>query len=135
MVDEFEQRLRDASARFGWSDESQSAAQSHADLRAREAFDRVQRGESLPRFEYKRAYNGADVDRIRLHRQPKTSRCATTRSDIAVPRQLSHDLRQVLARNAELIRHRFHSETALWRARKAHERSKTVVGEAGEAHG
>ncbi len=51
--------------RFGWSDESQAAAQAHADLRVREAFDRVQRGEQLPRFEYKRAYNGAEGVPIR----------------------------------------------------------------------
>ncbi len=51
--------------RFGWSDESQAAAQRHADQRAQEAFDRVQRGEALPRFEYKRAYNGAEGVPIR----------------------------------------------------------------------
>ena len=34
--------------RWGWSDESQEAAQAHADARAREALDRVLAGEALP---------------------------------------------------------------------------------------
>ncbi len=51
--------------RFGWSDESQEAAQGRADLRAREAFDRITSGESLPRVEPKRAYNGAEGVPIR----------------------------------------------------------------------
>lgn len=45
--------------RFGWSDLSQEDAQTHAEARVREAFDRVQSGEKLPRREYKRPYNGA----------------------------------------------------------------------------
>jgi hypothetical protein len=46
--------------RFGWSDESQAAAQAHADERARDAFERVQRGETDKRYERKVDYNGAD---------------------------------------------------------------------------
>lgn len=46
--------------RFGWSDESQEAAQAHADQRAREAFDRVKAGEDLRRFEQKTKYGGLD---------------------------------------------------------------------------
>jgi hypothetical protein len=51
--------------RFGWSDDSQGAAQAHADLRAREAFDRITSGETLPRVEPRRAYNGAEGVPIR----------------------------------------------------------------------
>lgn len=46
--------------RFGWSDESQDAAQAHADARAREVLARVVAGEALPRREHKVAYNGAE---------------------------------------------------------------------------
>lgn len=46
--------------RFGWSDESQDAAQAHADARTREALDRLMAGEALPRREHKVAYNGAE---------------------------------------------------------------------------
>lgn len=51
--------------RFGWSDTSPEDAQSHADGRAREAFDRIASGEKLPRREPKRAYNGAEGVPIR----------------------------------------------------------------------
>lgn len=51
--------------RFGWSDESQEAAQASADARAREALDRVISGEKLPRRERKVAYNGAEGVPIR----------------------------------------------------------------------
>lgn len=51
--------------RFGWSDESQAAAQAHADERTREAMARFKAGETRERFEYKRAYNGAEGVPIR----------------------------------------------------------------------
>jgi hypothetical protein len=51
--------------RFGWSDESQSAAQAHADARAREALAKVLSGETLERREPKMPYNGAEGVPIR----------------------------------------------------------------------
>src|SRR3954471_3589110 len=51
--------------RFGWSDESQAAAQAIADARAREALARILSGETLPRRELKRAYNGSEGVPIR----------------------------------------------------------------------
>ena len=45
--------------RFGWSDDSQAAAQAHADERTREAFGRIAAGEALERRERKVGYNGA----------------------------------------------------------------------------
>ena len=46
--------------RFGWSDESEAAAQAHADERAKEAMARAQRGEKVRRIDHKVAYNGAE---------------------------------------------------------------------------
>ena len=46
--------------RFGWSDVSPEEAQRHADDRVRDAFDKIARGEELPRREKKVRYNGAD---------------------------------------------------------------------------
>ncbi|HEY1066209.1 MAG TPA: hypothetical protein VGE52_08875, partial [Pirellulales bacterium] len=51
--------------RFGWSDESQEAAQRHADQRAQEALNRIWHGEKLARRERKLAYNGAQGVPIR----------------------------------------------------------------------
>ena len=51
--------------RFGWSDISQEDAQRHADERTTEAFERIARGEKLPRREPKVRYNGADGVPIR----------------------------------------------------------------------
>jgi hypothetical protein len=51
--------------RFGWSDESQAAAQAIADARAREALARILSGETLPRRDLKRAYNGSEGVPIR----------------------------------------------------------------------
>ena len=51
--------------RYGWSDDSPLAAQSHADQRTREAFERIVKGEKLNRRERKLAYNGADGVPIR----------------------------------------------------------------------
>lgn len=51
--------------RFGWSDESQAAAQSHADQRAQEALQRQLSGENLPQREQRVPYNGADGMPIR----------------------------------------------------------------------
>lgn len=45
--------------RWGWSDLSQADAQSLADLRVKDAFDRLVAGEKLPRTEPKVPYNGA----------------------------------------------------------------------------
>jgi hypothetical protein len=67
-----EARLRDRIAgrqvtirRWGWSDESQAAAQTHAESRAREALERKRTGEDVQRREQKVAYNGADGFPIR----------------------------------------------------------------------
>lgn len=51
--------------RFGWSDLSPEAAQSHAEQRAREAIERVLNGEKLPRREPRVLYNGAEGVPIR----------------------------------------------------------------------
>jgi len=51
--------------RYGWSDESERAAQAHADARAREAFARIVAGEALPRRDPKVPYNGAEGVPIR----------------------------------------------------------------------
>ena len=51
--------------RFGWSDASQAAAQSHADERARESLERILAGQSLNRREPKVPYNGAEGVPIR----------------------------------------------------------------------
>ena len=46
--------------RFGWSDESQEAAQRHAEERAAEAMARIESGEDLRRIDRKMVYGGAD---------------------------------------------------------------------------
>jgi hypothetical protein len=51
--------------RFGWSDESQGAAQALADARVHEAITRVISGEKLPRRERKVPYNGSEGVPIR----------------------------------------------------------------------
>lgn len=51
--------------RFGWSDESQAAAQAHADARVREAHARIVAGEPLVKREPKVPYNGAEGMPIR----------------------------------------------------------------------
>jgi len=51
--------------RYGWSLISQAEAQAMADARAKAAHERVMAGETLPRFEPKVAYNGADGVPIR----------------------------------------------------------------------
>jgi hypothetical protein len=51
--------------RFGWSDASIEDAQAHADLRVREALDRLLAGETLPRRERRIAYNGSEGVPIR----------------------------------------------------------------------
>jgi hypothetical protein len=45
--------------RFGWSDESQEDAQANADQRAREALASIAAGQTAPRRDLKRAYNGS----------------------------------------------------------------------------
>lgn len=51
--------------RFGWSDQSQAAAQAHAEARVAEAMQRVLAGEALPKREPKVGYNGAEGVPIR----------------------------------------------------------------------
>ncbi|MGQ5521677.1 hypothetical protein ACUHMQ_00290 [Chitinimonas sp. PSY-7] len=51
--------------RFGWSDTGLAEAQAHAELRAKEALQRLIAGEKLPRRELKKPYNGADGVPIR----------------------------------------------------------------------
>lgn len=51
--------------RFGWSDVSLEDAQSHAERRVREAFDRAMAGESVPKRERRVAYNGSEGVPIR----------------------------------------------------------------------
>jgi hypothetical protein len=51
--------------RFGWSDLDDQDAQTNAESRAREAFDRIAAGESLPRRERKVPYNSAEGVPIR----------------------------------------------------------------------
>lgn len=51
--------------RWGWSDDSQAAAQAMADQRAADAMARLVAGETIPRRELKRAYNGAEGVPIR----------------------------------------------------------------------
>lgn len=46
--------------RFGWSDESQEAAQTHADARVREAMEQVLAGKETRRRDHKISYNGAE---------------------------------------------------------------------------
>lgn len=52
-------------SRWGWSDESVTDAQRHADERTREAFERILAGDDAPRREPKAAYNGAEGVPIR----------------------------------------------------------------------
>ena len=51
--------------RFGWSNESQAAAQALAEQRAQDAFERILSGEDLKRREGRAGYNGADGVPIR----------------------------------------------------------------------
>lgn len=51
--------------RFGWSDESQEAAQAHADERTLAALKEIAAGEMVGKYEPKVAYNGADGVPIR----------------------------------------------------------------------
>jgi hypothetical protein len=51
--------------RFGWSDESQAAAQAHADERVQAAMERALLGEKLPKRDPNVPYNGADGIPIR----------------------------------------------------------------------
>ena len=60
-----ERRRQITVRRFGWSDIGQDEAQAHADVRVREAFERVLAGEKLPRRERRAAYSGADGVPIR----------------------------------------------------------------------
>lgn len=46
--------------RFGWSDESEAAAQAHARQRAEDAIARARAGETVRRVDHKLAYNGAE---------------------------------------------------------------------------
>lgn len=46
--------------RFGWSNDTQEAADAHAEMRAQEALERCIAGEKLSRIEVKRGYNGSE---------------------------------------------------------------------------
>ena len=66
--------------RFGWSDESQAAAQSHADQRAQEALQNQLNGAKLPPRERRVAYNGADGMPIREEILAKHGKTVITRN-------------------------------------------------------
>jgi hypothetical protein len=66
--------------RFGWSDISQKDAQRHANQRVRQAFDRIARGEPLPKRERKVRYNGADGLPIREQILERFDDCIITRN-------------------------------------------------------
>ncbi|MBP7252652.1 MAG: hypothetical protein KBA75_04110 [Alphaproteobacteria bacterium] len=66
--------------RFGWSDESQASAQSHADQRAQEALQRQLNGAKLPPRERRVAYNGADGMPIREEILAKHGKAIITRN-------------------------------------------------------
>lgn len=66
--------------RFGWSDESQQAAQDHANRRAEDALQRILRGENLSRRERKVRYNGANGHPIREQILERYEDCVVTRN-------------------------------------------------------
>lgn len=66
--------------RFGWSDESQAAAQAHADARAAEALEKALAGKAIARRELKVPYNGADGLPIREEIVSKRGECVVTRN-------------------------------------------------------
>ncbi|MCH7316089.1 hypothetical protein [Acinetobacter sp. ANC 3882] len=51
--------------RFGWSDQSLEAAQTHAEQRVAEAIERIKAGENIRRIDHKVPYNGAEGVPIR----------------------------------------------------------------------
>ena len=66
--------------RFGWSDESQQAAQAHAQKRVNEALDLVSSGEKPPRRELKRSYNGSEGVPIREEILGRMDKAVLTRN-------------------------------------------------------
>lgn len=66
--------------RFGWSDKSEADAQQHADERVKDAFERIVRGEALPRRERKVRYNGDDGLPIREEVVDRTGDSIVTRN-------------------------------------------------------
>jgi hypothetical protein len=66
--------------RFGWSDESQAAAQAHADARTAEALARVIAGVEFERREPKIPYNGAEGMPIREEIVSRHGDCVITRN-------------------------------------------------------
>lgn len=66
--------------RFGWSDESQAAAQAHADARAADALARAISGEKLNRREPKVPYHGTDGTPIREEIVSRHRDCVITRN-------------------------------------------------------
>ena len=83
--------------RFGWSDESPTAAQTHADSRAEQALSRILRGENLERREPKLAYNGVEGVPIREEVLERISREVITRNSygahcLNTPRVLFADI-------------------------------------------
>ncbi|WDS35996.1 hypothetical protein [Pseudoxanthomonas sp.] len=64
--------------RFGWSDESQAAAEAHAEMRVQEAFDRVLSGETLPRREQRGNYG--------IHGVPIREQIVARHGDVVITR-------------------------------------------------
>ncbi|MDR2690429.1 MAG: hypothetical protein LBB76_11830 [Azoarcus sp.] len=69
--------------RFGWSNESQEAAQAHAEMRVREAMEQVLRGNELPRKELKWTY-GTDGLPIREEIVAQQGEAIITRNSYGV---------------------------------------------------
>ena len=71
--------------RFGWSDESQEAAEALAQERAAEAMQRARAGEKLERREFKTPYNGADGVPIREEIMARHGDVVITRNCYGAP--------------------------------------------------
>lgn len=71
--------------RFGWSDESQEAAEALAQERADEAMRRARAGEKLERREFKAPYNGADGVPIREEIMARHGDVVITRNSYGAP--------------------------------------------------
>ena len=114
--------------RFGWSDESETAAQVHAEERAAEAMSRAQHGEKVRRVDHKVAYNGAEGlpireeiiekhDDIVITRNTYGALCLNTPDvlfadidfDLTPPRKLSAAVYLVLLLAAALTAFVYHS--------------------------
>lgn len=71
--------------RFGWSDDSQEAAEAMAQERAAEAMRRARAGEKLDRREFKTPYNGADGVPIREEILARHGDVVITRNSYGAP--------------------------------------------------